>query len=237
MFCFIIPTYNEAANITPLLTRLAALYPEPDAAFLIVDDNSPDGTGRLVQDFAQTDRRVHLLTGRKGGLGLAYRRGMAYAIAELKADIILCMDADFQHDPADARRLLARIESGAAVALGSRYIPGGGVTADWQGIRYRLSRQANRLAGCLTGLGEIRDCTGGFRAIRADARLSTALSGLTVRGYAFQLVILHRLHKAGAAVVEEPILFHAREQGQTKLGIRDLLEFCYWTLCLRFGSC
>ena len=235
MFCFIIPTYNEAANITPLLTRLAALYPEPDAAFLIVDDNSPDGTGRLVQDFAQTDRRAHLLTGRKGGLGLAYRRGMAYAIAELKADIILCMDADFQHDPADARRLLARIESGAAVALGSRYIPGGGVTADWQGIRYRLSRRINRLAARLTGLGEIRDCTGGFRAIRADARISAALAGLTVRGYAFQLVLLHRLHKAGATVVEEPILFHAREQGQTKLGLRDLLEFCYWALRLRFG--
>ena len=237
MFCFVIPTYNEAANIKPLLARLTALYPEAAAAFLIVDDNSPDGTGWLAREFAETDNRVHLLEGRKEGLGRAYVRGLIYALEQLNAEVVVCMDGDFQHDPAEARRLLARIEDGADLVVGSRYVAGGGVAADWQGLRYRLSRWGNRLARRLTGIREIQDCTGGFRAVRGETLRRAGISSLTVRGYAFQIVLLHRLLRAGAAAVEEPITFQSRERGKTKLGLRDLLEFCYWALRLRFGYC
>ena len=236
LFCFVIPTYNEAANIKPLLTRLTALYPEAAAAFLIVDDTSPDGTGNLTREFAETDNRVHLLEGRKAGLGRAYARGLLYALEQLDAEVVVCMDGDFQHDPEDARRLLARIENGADLVVGSRYVAGGGVAADWQGVRHRLSRWGNRLARRLTGVREIQDCTGGFRAIRGETLRRAGISSPTVRGYAFQIVLLHRLLRAGAVAVEEPVIFHARERGKSKLGLRDLLEFCYWALRLRWSS-
>ena len=237
MFCFVIPTYNEAANIKPLLTRLTALYPETAAAFLIVDDNSPDGTGRLTREFAETDNRVHLLEGRKEGLGRAYVRGLVYALEQLEAEIVVCMDGDFQHDPADARRLLNRLDGGIDLVIGSRYAAGADIAADWQGIRYRMSRWGNLLARRLSGIKDIQDCTIAYRAIRADALRRAGIGSLTVRGYAFQIVLLHRLLRAGAVAVEEPITFQSRERGKTKLGLRDLAEFCYWALRLRFGYC
>lgn len=236
MFCFVIPTYNEAANIRPLLTRLTALYPEATAAFLIVDDNSPDGTGRLTREFAETDSRVHLLEGPKAGLGRAYVRGLVYALEQLDAEVVVCMDGDLQHDPAAARRLLNRLDNGFDLVIGSRYAAAGVVAADWHGVRHRLSRWSNHLSRRLTGIREIRDCTGGFRAIRAEALRRAGVGRLTVRGYAFQIVLLHRLLRAGAVAVEEPITFHARERGKTKLGLRDLVEFCWWALLLRFSS-
>lgn len=236
MFCFVIPTYNEAANIKPLLTRLTALYPEPAAAFLIVDDNSPDGTGQLTREFAETDNRVHLLEGPKEGLGRAYVRGLVYALEQLEAEVVVCMDGDFQHDPADARRLLNRLDGGCDLVIGSRYAAGADIAADWQGKRYRLSRWGNRLARGLAGIKDIQDCTIAYRAIRAAALRRAGVGRLTVRGYAFQIVLLHRLLRAGAVAVEEPITFRAREQGKTKLGLRDLVEFCWWVLLLRWSS-
>ena len=232
MFCFVIPTYNEADNITPLLQRLSVLYPEAAAAFLIVDGSSPDGTGELARQFAERDQRVRLLSVPKEGLGRALCAGLVYAVEQLDAAVVVCMDGDFQHDPAAARRLLARIDAGADLAIGSRYIAGGGVAADWQGARHRLSRCGNRWARRLTGIREIQDCTGGFRAIRADALRRAEVGRLRVRGYAFQIALLHRLLQTGAVAVEEPILFHARQRGKTKLGLRDLAEFCWCVLSL-----
>ena len=236
MFCFVIPTYNEAANITPLLQRLSVLYPEDEAVFLIVDGGSPDGTGELVRQFAQSDPRVQLLTVAKEGLGRAYGRGLVYAVEQLNAAVVVCMDGDFQHDPADARRLLARIDAGADLAIGSRYVAGGGVAADWDGVRHRLSRCGNHWARRRAGIQDIQDCTGGFRAIRADALRRAEVGRLRVRGYAFQIVLLYRLLQTGALAVEEPIWFHARQRGQTKLGLRDLAEFCWRVLLLRWFS-
>ena len=236
MFCFVIPTYNEAANIRPLLTRLTALYPEAAAAFLIVDDNSPDGTGQLTREFAETDNRVHLLEGPKEGLGRAYVRGLVYALEQLDAEVLVCMDGDLQHDPAAARRLLNRLDDGFDLVIGSRYAAGADIAADWQGKRYRLSRWGNRLARGLAGIKDIQDCTIAYRAIRAAALRRAGVGSLTVRGYAFQIVLLHRLLRAGAVAVEEPITFHARERGKTKLGLRDLVEFGWWALLLRFSA-
>ena len=110
--CFVIPTYNEAENITLLLGRLTDLYPDPNTLFLVVDDESPDGTGALVRQCAGGDARVHLLEGRKRGLGAAYVRGIVHAMDSLGADVVVQMDADFSHDPKDAGRLLARVATG-----------------------------------------------------------------------------------------------------------------------------
>ena len=234
--CFVIPTYNEAENITLLLPRLAELYPAPDLLFLVVDDESPDGTGRLVREFAAADARVHLLEGKKRGLGAAYVRGIHHALEELRAEVVVQMDADFSHDPADAGRLLARVAAGADVAIGSRYVPGGSVDESWGFRRRQLSLWGNRLARWIAGLKGVRDCTAGFKAIRAAALRAAAVQEITVLGYAFQVALLHRLLHSGARVVEEPIHFRDRTRGVSKLGLDSMLEFFYHICWLRLTS-
>ena len=234
--CFVIPTYNEALNVTPLLQRLCELYRDDDTVFLIVDDESPDGTAQLVREFARGERRVHLLEGRRRGLGDAYVRGITHALETLGADVIVQMDADFSHDPADARRLLAHLEAGADVAIGSRYVAGGTVDARWSMGRRLLSRWGNRLARWIAGLAAVRDCTAGFKAIKAEMLKAAKVEQIRVQGYAFQIVLLHRLIHVDARVVEEPVYFRERARGQTKLGVRDLLEFFYNVWWLRLAT-
>ena len=234
--CFVIPTYNEADNITLLLPRLAELYPDPNVLFLVVDDESPDGTGRLVRECAAADARVHLLEGKKRGLGAAYVRGICHALDALEAEVVVQMDADFSHDPADAGRLLARVAAGADVAIGSRYVPGGSVDESWGFRRRQLSAWGNRLARWIAGLKGVRDCTAGFKAIRATALRAARVQDITVLGYAFQVALLHRLLHSGARVVEEPIYFRDRQRGVTKLGLDSMLEFFYHIWWLRLTS-
>ncbi len=222
--CFVIPTYNEAANITPLLERVTALYPGGDTAVLVVDDRSPDGTGDLVQAFAAADPRVHLLEGARRGLGHAYVRGIRHALDTLGAEVIVQMDADFSHDPADARRLLDRLAAGADVAIGSRYIAGGTIDDRWSLRRRVLSGWGNQLTRWVVGLRHVRDCTAGFKAIRAAALQAAAIDDIRARGQAFQVVLLHRLSRSGGHIVEEPIFFRERDRGRTKLGSRDIVE-------------
>ena len=234
--CFVIPTYNEAANVTPLLRRLSELYRGDDTAFLIVDDDSPDGTAQRVREFARTDARVHLLQGRRRGLGNAYVRGIAHALDELNARVVVQMDADFSHDPADAGKLLAHIAAGAQVAIGSRYVADGAIDERWSRSRRLLSRWGNRLARWIAGLSAVRDCTSGFKAIDAEALRAVKVDGIRVQGYAFQVALLHRLLHQGARIVEEPIYFRERELGETKLGLKDLVEFFYNVWWLRLMS-
>ena len=233
--CFVVPTYNEAPNVEPLLRRLTGLYAEPDTAFLIVDDESPDGTARLVRAFAASHGRVHLLEGPRRGLGRAYVRGMSHALETLGADVIVQMDADFSHDPADARRLLGRLRDGADVAIGSRYTAGGRLDSGWPAGRRLLSRWGNRLARWIAGVRGVRDCTSGFKAIRAEALRAAKVADIGARGHAFQVVLLHRLLAAGARVVEEPILFRDRAHGKTKLGMGGILEFFWGVWRLRLA--
>ena len=233
--CFVVPTYNEAPNVELLLRRLTGLYAEPDTAFLIVDDESPDGTARLVRAFAASHGRVHLLEGPRRGLGRAYVRGMSHALETLGADVIVQMDADFSHDPADARRLLGRLRDGADVAIGSRYTAGGRLDSGWPAGRRLLSRWGNRLARWIAGVRGVRDCTSGFKAIRAEALRAAKVADIGVRGHAFQVVLLHRLLAAGARVVEEPILFRDRAHGKTKLGMGGILEFFWGVWRLRLA--
>ncbi len=232
--CFVIPTYNEAPNITLLLRQLTELYPGADTLFLVVDDGSPDGTAQRVREFMDgTGGRVFLLEGQKRGLGDAYRRGMSHALAVLRADIIVQMDADFSHDPAAAARLLERIAAGADVAIGSRYVPGGALDKQWPLRRRLQSRCANLLARRVSGLRGVADCTAGFKAIKASTLRNAGLEDIRVKGYLFQPVLLGRLLRAGARVVEEPIHFRERRQGQTKLELSEVLRELW---VLRHGS-
>ena len=232
--CFVIPTYNEAADIEPMLHRLTGLYRDPDTAFLIVDDESPDGTARVVRELAASDDRIHLLEGPRRGLGRAYVRGMVHAMETLGAGVVVQMDADFSHDPADAARLLARLAGGgpaggADVAIGSRYVAGGTLDPRWGLGRRLLSRWGNRFARWAAGVRGVRDCTAGFKALRADALRAAKVEDIRARGHTFQVELLHRLIHAGARVVEEPIHFREREHGQTKLGAGSVLEF-FWRI-------
>ncbi len=233
--CFVIPTYNEASNIRPLLERLTTLYPGPKVLFLVVDDESPDGTADLVREAATADARVRLLVGPRGGLGYAYVRGITHALDDLGADVVVQMDADFSHDPAAAGKLLAGLGD-ADVVIGSRYVAGGAIDDRWHARRRLLSRWGNRFARWIAGVRGVQDCTAGFKAIKATALRSAKVEDIRVRGYVFQVVLLYRLIQAGARVVEEPIYFRDRERGQTKLGIGNLLEFFYNIWWLRLAS-
>ena len=232
-----IPTYNEADNIALLLPRLTDLYPDSSMTFLVVDDESPDGTGRLVREFAASDGRVHLLEGKKRGLGAAYVRGITHALDALGAEVVVQMDADFSHDPADVGRLPARVAADADVAIGSRYVAGGSLDQGWSWGRRQLSLWGNRLARWIAGLKGVRDCTAGFKAIRAaasagrgcpgDHRAGVRLPGGACCTVCFTLAL---------RVVEEPIHFRDRERGVTKLGLESLLEFGYHIWWLRLTS-
>ena len=234
--CFVIPTYNEAQNVSPLLSRLTEEFAEETTNFLIVDDESPDGTAGRVREFAVRDGRVHLLEGRRRGLGDAYVRGISHALDALGAEVVVQMDADFSHDPSDAKKLLARVAAGADAAIGSRYVSGGAVDRDWSLGRRWLSRGGNYLARRIAGLLSVQDCTSGFKAISARALKAAKVSEVRVQGYAFQVALLHRLIESGANVVEQPIYFRDRERGQTKLGVRDLIEFFYSVWWLRVAG-
>ena len=233
--CFVIPTYNEASNVTPLLRRLTELYRSPDTVFLLIDDDSPDRTSDLIRACARSDGRIRLLVGSRRGFGEAYVRGMRHALETLGAGVVVQMDADFSHDPADAARLLAWIERGADVAIGSRYAAGGAVDRQWPVWRRWLSRWGNRMVRSVAGLRGVADCTSGFKAIRASTLAAVMATGIRVRGHVFQVVLLHRLLQSGARVVEEPIRFHDRERGRTKLGVGGMLEFFYAVCRLRFA--
>lgn len=236
--CFVIPTYNEALNITLLLTQLMQLYGDTDTAFLVVDDASPDGTARLVREFASVaGGRVHLLEGKRCGLGDAYIRGITHAMDVLGADVVVQMDADFSHDPVDAGRLLRRVADGADVAIGSRYVAGGSLDERWHLRRRLLSRWGNRLARWVGGLRGVSDCTAGFKAIRTEKLKEAGLCDIRARGYVFQVELLHHLIRYGARVVEEPIHFRDRERGETKLGMASMLEFLLGILRIRLRDC
>lgn len=232
----IVPTYNEAGNIIPLVEalRVQTLSIPHEMHVLVVDDNSPDGTGLLVQEEMRRDTRLHLLSGEKAGLGAAYIRGMQYAMDELAADVVFEMDADFSHKPADVPRLLAGIEAGADFVIGSRYVPGGSIPEDWALHRRLNSRFGNILTRYLVGLRFIHDCTAGFRAIRTSLLRKTGLADLGVQGYAFQVALLHQAVLNKAIVKEIPVDFVDRTSGISKLGLRDISEFIINAWWIRF---
>ena len=217
----ILPTYDEADNIGPI--SAAILDASPDATLLIVDDNSPDGTGRLADDLAAADPRIKVRhRPAKQGLGRAYLDGFRTAL-DGGASLVVQMDADFSHDPAVLPALLAPVVAGEAdLVIGSRYVKGGG-TVDWGLLRRIVSRGGSMFARTLLRL-EPHDLTGGFKAWRAETLAAVPFDGIHAGGYVFQIETTFRASRAGARVREIPIVFHDRRVGQSKMSRRIVAE-------------
>jgi len=232
----ILPTYNESENILLIIKALREQFPKipHDMNILVVDDSSPDGTGDLVRAESEASTGLYLITGQKQGLGAAYIRGMMHAINVLRADAVMEMDADFSHKPADVPRLIAELDRGADFVIGSRYVPGGRIPGDWGLLRRMISKWGNVFARYVAGMLKVRDCTAGFRAIRATVISKIDLAEMKVRGYAFQISLLHEALMNKAVVKEVPVEFVDRKLGQTKLGLSDIIEFMMNAWWIRF---
>jgi dolichol-phosphate mannosyltransferase len=227
----VIPTYNEAESLPPLVARLAALYPE--ARILVVDDASPDGTGAIAEDLALAHPMLSVLHRReKEGIGPAYVAGFRAALAA-GAGYLVQMDADGSHDPADVGRLVAALDGGADVALGSRWVAGGG-TRGWPLHRRLLSRVGSLYARLLTGI-PAADATGGFKAWRAPLVAALIAAPLHAGGYAFQIETTLRAARAGARIAELPITFTERTAGTSKMSRSIIAEAVRVVFALRRG--
>jgi glycosyltransferase involved in cell wall biosynthesis len=209
----VVPTYNEAENLPTLCRAIRAVLPE--AGILVVDDGSPDGTATIARELATElgDLEVLERPG-KGGLGGAYRAGLRAAI-DAGAEICVQIDADLSHDPADLPALVAIVEHGADLAIGSRYVPGG-LTVNWPATRRWLSRWGNRYAAGVLGLA-VNDATAGYRAYAASALERMDIETVRADGYGFQVEMTHRLVRLGGRIVEFPITFRERRHGQSKM--------------------
>jgi dolichol-phosphate mannosyltransferase len=217
----ILPTYNEADNLGPISAAILAALPA--ATVLVVDDDSPDGTGRLAVSLAAADPRVRVLhRSAKQGLGRAYLDGFDVALGA-GATTIVQMDADFSHDPAALPRIIAPVVDGAVdLVIGSRYTSGGGVV-DWGLGRRLVSRGGSIFARTVLGLAP-RDLTGGFKAWRATTLAAVPFDGVHAGGYVFQIEMTFRASRAGARIRELPITFRDRRVGQSKMSRRIIVE-------------
>lgn len=234
----VLPTYNERENLTTVVglarSALATCDPPVDGTVLIVDDGSPDGTGELADALAREHADVRVLhRARKGGLGGAYLAGFDAALAQ-DADLVIEMDADLSHDPADIPRLIAAAREGADVVLGSRYLPGGGVEG-WPLHRRLISRAGGRYAAIMLGL-PLTDLTGGFKCFRAGALRALDPDLVHSRGYAFQIELTFHAARAGLEIVEIPIVFRERELGRSKMSAAIAIEAIWRVPALRMGS-
>lgn len=210
----ILPTFNEAGNIGRMVEALGPKLTEKDDRILIVDDNSPDGTGLAADRIAEQNPRVQVIHRPvKEGLGPAYIEGYRSAL-EGGADLIVQMDADFSHDPAYLPRLLAASEL-ADLVIGSRYVPGGGIT-EWGQVRRLLSRGGSLYSRAVLRL-PVRDLTGGFKCFRREVLESMDLSAVAASGYSFQVEMTWRVARAGFSIMEVPITFRERQEGDSKM--------------------
>ncbi len=216
----VLPTFNEADNIVEVLQKLRAVVPE--ASVLVVDDASPDGTADLVEEVAEEIGDVSVMRRpAKSGLGSAYRDGFRHGLAA-GYDVMVEMDSDLSHDPAALPSLLAAAADGAALALGSRYIPGGSIP-DWSWHRRALSRWGNRYAAAVLGI-DVNDATSGYRAYRAEALAGIDFHTVQADGYGFQVEMAYRVLASGGRIVEVPISFTDRVRGESKMSSRIVVE-------------
>jgi dolichol-phosphate mannosyltransferase len=228
----IIPSYNEAKNIKRLILSIIDTTYEVKGYtvdILVVDDYSPDGTGKIVVRLAQAHRNINLLSGKKDGLGNAYIRGLRYGLEKHVYDAFVMMDADLSHNPSYIPQFLSMLDQGYDYVVGSRYIQGGAVPEDWSILRLMNSKVANLLARKLTGIGSMTsDATGGYKAIRTKSLQSIGFDKLHVSGYFFQVALTYTfVTNSNFRMTEIPIVFANRKHGTSKLGLRDILEFIY----------
>jgi dolichol-phosphate mannosyltransferase len=226
----ILPTYNEAENLERIVAAVLEQLP-PSRKVLVVDDNSPDGTGEIADRLAAADDSVAVLHRQtKEGLGPAYLAGFAVAL-QGGAERIIEMDADFSHDPSYLPDLIAATDD-VDLAIGSRYIPGGGVS-DWGPMRRFISRGGSAYARLALSL-PVRDLTGGFKCFRREVLESINLDTIEARGYAFQVETTYRAIRAGFRVVEVPIVFKDRTDGSSKMSRAIVAEAMWRVPAMRF---
>ena len=231
----ILPTFDEAENIAAIVAAARAVLARAapgDHRILVVDDGSPDGTGEIADRLAAEHDDVEVLhRAVREGLGPAYLAGFARAL-DGGAEFVMEMDSDFSHDPADLGRLLSAAGE-ADLVLGSRYVPGGGVT-DWGRVRRLVSRGGSWYARTVLGL-DVRDLTGGLKCFRREVLEAIDLPTVRSRGYAFQVELTHRAVRQGFTVVELPIVFRDRELGRSKMSWRIAGEAALLVPQLRFA--
>ncbi|GFG69462.1 polyprenol monophosphomannose synthase [Mycolicibacter senuensis] len=217
----VVPTYNELENLPVILGRLQQA--RPDVHVLVVDDGSPDGTGKLADELAAADpERIHVMhRTAKAGLGAAYLAGFAWGLAR-HYQVVVEMDADGSHAPEQLYRLLEAIDAGADVAIGSRYVDGGAVR-NWPVRRLVLSKTANTYARLLLGVG-IHDITAGYRAYRREVLEKIGLDAVDSKGYCFQVDLTWRAVNNGFTITEVPITFAERELGVSKMSGSNIRE-------------
>lgn len=229
--CVVIPTYNENENIGKLIPQLCSAFEKNsiNGSILVVDDNSPDGTGQAAEELSKKYPVSVLHKEEKAGIGAAYIAGFKECLAN-GSDIICEMDADLSHDPKYFPAIIKGLES-ADLVLGSRYIPGGG-TVNWGTYRKMVSGNANRLVRLMTGI-KINDTTGGYRAYRAEVLRAIDIQNIRSNGYEFQIEMLYKTLKAGFTVKEVPIIFREREEGVSKLSRKEVAKF--FLFCTKTG--
>jgi dolichol-phosphate mannosyltransferase len=227
-----LPTYNERENLPRMIEALAGVLRAEDRV-LVIDDDSPDGTGAIADELAAQHAFVDVLhRPLKEGLGRAYIDGFRRALAD-GAELVLEMDCDFSHDPLDVPRLIAAAEAGADLVLGSRYVTGGG-TRNWGLGRRLISRGGSVYTALFLQMG-VKDPTGGFKCFRRAVLEQLDLGAITPRGYAFQIETTYRVKQAGFRVVEIPIVFADRQVGTSKMSRAVVLEAIWRVPLLRLG--
>lgn len=228
----ILPTYNERENVSQLVP--AILSQDQNFDVLIVDDNSPDGTGAIADSLAADEERIHVLhRPSKAGLGSAYVAGFKFALNQ-GYDAVFEMDADFSHDPNDLARLLRAVER-ADVVIGSRWVPGGG-TRNWSALRMFISRIGSRYAQIVLGM-PMNDLTSGFKCFRRHVLAGLELDAIAANGYAFQVEVNYQCYRLGYRIVELPIVFIDRRVGKSKMSTGIVVEAMAVCLKLRlFGD-
>lgn len=240
----IIPTYNEAENVKRLIPAVAEEFevykqtrqnPSHDFKVLFVDGNSPDGTGKLIEELKTQFPFVNLLTEKeKAGLGGAYIYGFKYAISDMNADAIVEMDADFQHKPKDLIRLIDELDNGYDYVIGSRFIKGGSIPTDWAFYRKALSWGGNLFSKIVLNIYDLHDFTSGFKASRVKGfvdkiDLNAVLSG----GFAYKIDLLYKMYKLGAKFKEIPIAFGLRDRGDSKMEKSNFIDSLRVVLTIR----
>ncbi|HTC21696.1 MAG TPA: polyprenol monophosphomannose synthase [bacterium] len=225
----VVPTYNEKGNIEMVYRKI--FKAARSCHLLIVDDNSPDGTGRMADGIAQKDKRVFVLH-RQGklGLGSAYVEGMKYALQKGYRNVI-AMDADLSHDPTNLPKMIEMVQKHDLV-IGSRYVKDGGMV-NWNARRFLISQLANLFCRSILGLKQA-DCSGGFKCYRSSLLEKIGMDRVFSKGYNFQVEILYRAVRTGASIVEIPIIFVDRHVGESKLNMGELLAFGWTLVKLRF---
>jgi dolichol-phosphate mannosyltransferase len=237
----VIPTYNEAENIgrlIPIIFEESKKISQHDFHVLVFDSASPDGTSKVVEDMMSTYPNLHLLTeAEKSGLGSAYIKAFNHASKNLNADVLIEMDADFQHDPKDLVRLIAEIDNGYDYVIGSRFTEGGSIPKEWAFKRKLMSWGGNIFSKLVLWIFNVNDFTSGFKASRVKGFVDQLdLSGVRSKGFAYKIDLLYKMHKLGAKIKEVPIAFGLRDTGDSKMERSNTIDSLRVVLSIRVSE-